>query len=403
MKFSDLNIQTYRSAPADLRSKGAELLFRAGYIDRDFNLTEFGKLSTRHLVEKYQENLKPGIYSEFGGLVIVRNFNNESYYLSENGKVDLLYCPSCFFGDTPTDIPVTLQPSVQEIPGKLEKVLTPNCNTIKSLAEFLNISEKKTAKALLYTRESDGKVVFVVIRGDQQLSLSKFESRIGKVRLASAEEILGIGAIPGFASPIGLSKALIVVDQQIEKSPNLVAGANEVGFHLLNTNYGRDYSADILMDLRAASAGNQCPRCGGSLVASDAYSGSDNGYLNLLIGIAEKLRDDRGLTFNTSCAPADIYLMNIPGKELDTLAPLEEIEQALSQAGLRILVDDRNERAGVKFNDADLIGCPIRIVVGERALREGAVELKLRTATDNTLIKIAELVESVQSIAAGGI
>jgi len=401
MNFSDLNIQTYRSAPADFRSKGAELLFRAGYIDREFNLTEFGKLLASQINQKYQGGLTPGIYSEFGSLVIVQNLKNDSYYLSENGKVELLYCPSCFYGDSPTEIPVTPQPFDQGIPGNLEKVLTPNCNTIKSLAEFLNISEKKTAKALLYTRESDGKVVFVVIRGDQQLSLTKLENRLGKVRLASAEEIRDIGAIPGFASPIGLSKALIVVDQQIEKSSNLVAGANEIGFHLLNTNYGRDYSADILMDLTMATPEDQCPKCGGSLAASRAYSDSD-GTTNLLIGIAENLHDERGLTFISSCGPADIYLMNIPGKELDTVPPLAEIERALSQTGLRVLVDDRNERAGVKFNDADLIGCPIRIAVGERSLRERSVELKRRTAAEYSMVKIDDLADFVQSIAAEG-
>lgn len=402
MNFSDLNIQTYRSAPADFRSKGAELLFRAGYIDREFNLTEFGKFLASQINHKYQAGLIPGIYSEFGGLVIAQNLKNNSYYLSKNGKVELLYCPSCFYGDSPTEIPVNPHPSDQEIPANLEKVLTPHCNTIKSLAEFLNISEKKTAKALLYTRESDGKVVFVVIRGNQQLSLTKLENRLGKVRLASEEEIRDIGAIPGFASPIGLTKALIVVDQQIENSSNLVAGANEVGFHLLNTNYGRDYTADILMDLTVATTEDQCPKCGCSLAAARAYSHAD-GITNLLIGIAENLHDDRGLTFNSSCGPADISLMNIPGKELDTVQPLADIERALNMAGFRVLVDDRNERAGVKFNDADLIGCPIRIAVGERAQKERSVELKRRTAAEFTMVKIDDLADFVQSIAAEGI
>jgi prolyl-tRNA synthetase len=283
----------------------------------------------------------------------------------------------------------------------MEKVSTPECHTIEALANFLDIPKEKTAKALMYTRASDGKFVFVAVRGDMQLSETKLKKLVGEVRLATAEEITKSGAAAGYASPIGLKNTLIIVDDLITQSVNLVAGANEAGYHLKNTNYGRDYKAKIAADVVMANAGNACTNCGAELVANQAEILKDESgfwFEDILDAMAEIHHDDKGLTLPVSGAPFDVYLMQLPGKEIDTQAKAEEIYTSLQGAGMRVLIDDRAERAGVKFNDADLIGFPIRITVGEKNLKEGMVELKSRKSTENKLVQPADLAQTIQSL-----
>jgi len=251
----------------------------------------------------------------------------------------------------------------------------------------------------MFTRNSDGKFIFVVVRGDMQLSEAKLKKLIGDIRLATSEEISKADAAAGYASPIGLKDALIAVDNLIPESPNLVAGANESGYHLKNTNYGRDYTAEIVADVVMANAGDPCPNCGSKLDLSNAELLADESgchFQNILSALAETHHDEKGLTFPKSVAPFDIYLMQVPGKEMDTRSKAEEIYKALQTASISVLFDDRDERAGVKFNDADLIGCPIRITVGEKNLKEGMVELKPRKEKVNTLVRIENLVEEIK-------
>jgi prolyl-tRNA synthetase len=228
-----------------------------------------------------------------------------------------------------------------------------------------------------------------------QLSDAKLKQSVGDVHPASVEEIANSGAAAGYASPIGLKDALIVVDDLIPQSPNLVAGANETGYHLRNTNYGRDYSAEIVADLVQAKVGDACFNCGNpiSVLAVISLSTRNEYYFeNILLALAETYHDDKGLTFPHPAAPLDVYLMHLPDKEMDTRAKAEEVYNSLQSAGISVLFDDRDERAGVKFNDADLIGCPIRVTIGEKGLREEKVEIKNRTAHENQLIPIEEII-----------
>jgi prolyl-tRNA synthetase len=273
-------------------------------------------------------------------------------------------------------------------------VLTPNCHTIEALAIFLNIPKEKTAKALMYTRVSDNKFVFVVVRGDVTLSEAKLRNAVGEIQLADVESIQRSGAEPGFASPIGLKDALIVVDDLIPQSQNLVAGANEAEHHLKNTNYGRDYTAEIVADLTLAQAGDACANCGNPLsvqVSINLTTRNDFNFKNILLALAETHRDDKGLTLPMSAAPFDVYLMHVPGKTMDTAAKADEIYSALQNAGVSVLFDNRDERAGVKFNDADLVGCPVRITVGEKGLKDGMIELKLRSVASGTTIPLEKI------------
>jgi prolyl-tRNA synthetase len=226
------------------------------------------------------------------------------------------------------------------------------------------------------------------------LSEAKLRNIVGEIKLADAESVRRAGAEAGFASPIGLTNALIVVDELIPRSHNLVAGANEAGYHLKNTNYPRDYSAEIVADVTQAKAGDLCVNCGNPLSTLTAISlASDSGFQfeNILLALAETFHDEKGLALPKSAAPFDVYLMHVPGKTINTLERAEEIYNALQSAGISVLFDNRDERAGVKFNDADLIGCPVRITAGEKALKDEMVELKLRTAAGGNIVSLEKI------------
>ncbi|MFO3796872.1 MAG: His/Gly/Thr/Pro-type tRNA ligase C-terminal domain-containing protein, partial [Anaerolineales bacterium] len=204
---------------------------------------------------------------------------------------------------------------------------------------------------------------------------------VGEVRPATEEEIRAAGAVPGYASPIGLRQGRVLVDAWIPLSPNLVAGANEEDYHLKNVNYGRDYVAHQVAELIWAEAGALCPKQDDKLEALTVLPLQVDGNLleeNLLRALAETHHDAAGLRWSPLIAPFDIYLLDVPGKEMDTRAVAAELYEQFTSAGLEVLFDDRDERAGLKFTDADLLGIPWRITVGERALKEGHLEVKDR-------------------------
>ena len=367
---------------------------RGGYITRENEILSLGKQAIEHLKSLANQ---PNFISLLS-LPVIAN-QQETFLPIETGSMEVIHCPSCGYTSRREIAQFKKIPFSKEEQLPVEKVLTPDCHTIESLAKFLNVPEQKTAKALMFTRNSDGKFIFVVVRGDMQLSEAKLKKLSGDFRLASAEEIAKAGAAAGYASPIGLKDALIVVDDLIPQSTNLVAGANEAGYHLKNTNYGRDYTAEIVADVVIANAGDPCPNCGSKLDLSNAEllaEGNDYRLDNILFALSEVHHDDKGLTFPKSVAPFDVYLMNVPGREIDTRSKAEEIYNMLQNAGVPVLFDDRDERAGVKFNDADLIGCPTRVTVGEKNLKEGMVELKPRKEKANTLVRIENLVQEIK-------
>ena len=406
MKYHDLQIQTQREAPNNARTEGFAFLVRAGYLTRESVPTQLGEYALRQLLEL---SSNPSFLSQLS-LETVGN-DSETFFPITSGDLEVAHCPSCKYTE-----PLELAQSAKTVWAddhphlSMEKVLTPGCNTIESLANFLNIPKEQTAKALMYTRLSDGKFVFVVVRGDMQASEAKLTAQVGNVRTATVEEIIHGGAIPGYASAIGLAlsrveglkEALIVVDDLIPQSVNLVAGANEAGYHLKNTNSGRDYFAEIVADLIQAKEGDACVQCGNPLSVLSAIVLDDRNPLkgtgghphveNILLALAESYHDAKGLTLPHPAAAFDVYLMHVPGRELDTRAKAEELYNTLQSAGISVLFDDRDERAGVKFNDADLIGCPIRVTVGEKGLKEGKVEVKRRSIPENQFVSIEQLI-----------
>ena len=394
MRYRDLPIQTQREFPNNARTQGFGWLVRAGYLTRENDLLPLGEQTIARL-RSISTNLS---FFSLLSLPIIAN-DEETYFPHSTGSIEIVQCTTCGYVARRELAGFKKAPFSQEAPLPLEKVLTPDCPTIEALANFLNIPKQKTAKALMFTRLSDGKFVFVVVRGDMTLSEAKLTRAVGEVHLATPEEIAKAGAAAGYASPIGLKDALIVVDDLIPQSPNLVAGANETGYHLLHTNCGRDYQPDLVADLVLADAGDACPKCGSELTVQRAEvlaTRSEFYFDQILLALAETHHDDKGLTLPASAAPFQFYLMHVPGKELDTRAKAEEIYANLQAAGISVIFDDRDERAGVKFNDADLIGCPVRVTMGEKNLKEGMVELKKRTEKENKLIPISNAISVLQ-------
>src|ERR671921_663896 len=317
----------------------------------------------------------------------------------------------------------------------MEEVETPSTTTIQALADFLNVPLAKTAKAVFYTGDS-GRFVYAVIRGDLDVNETKLRKASGEAGLtpATPEEIRAIGAEPGYGSPVGVRDALIIIDESVRDTPNLVAGANRVGWHLLNTNPGRDYTPDIVADIASAEAGFPCPTCGAPLTAERAievgnifklgtrYSkalGAE--YLDaegishpIVMGsygigsgrvsatVVEQHHDERGIVWPATVAPYEVSLLWIGGAD-DTKPQdaADRLYDVLTKSGIEVLYDDRAERAGVKFNDADLIGNPVRVSVSTRTLGKGEAEIKLRSADEAVFVPLAEVVPTVRGMLDG--
>ena len=356
---------------------------------------------------------------------------HEYMYLTPAGEDTLLICDQCNYRANRQIARFKKPAPKEEKAGEMEKVSTPDIPTIEALANFLKIPKAKTAKAFFVIGKfSEGvketeRLVFAIIRGDMEVNETKLANAVQakEIRPAHEEEIAAIGAVPGYASPIGIKGAWVVVDDLIPVSPNLAAGANETGYHYVNVNYGRDYQADIVADIALAEEGFECPNCSAPLRASRGvevgnifklgtrYSASlganyldENGKEHpivmgsygigsgrLLACVAEEHHDDKGLTWPMSVAPFDVHLVALRGGEQEA----EKLYANLRAAGLEVLFDDREETPGVKFNDADLIGLPIRITVSQRSLKEGGVELKLRRETEKRTVRIDKVVEEI--------
>lgn len=368
---------------------------------------------------------------------------HEYMYLTPVGEDTLLFCTTCDYAANRQVAAIRKPDPLKEERQPLEKVATPGTSTIADLSAFLDIPPARTAKAVFFTAEttcdSAPKLVFAVLRGDMALNETKLANALaaaGKgmvknLRPALDAEIEAIGASPGYASPIGIDreKIWVVVDDLVPRSPNLVAGANEAGFHLRNTNLGRDYSADIVADIVMAEDGAPCPHCAGSL---EAFRGVEVGNIfklgsrytdalgatfldeegqpqsiimgsygigvgRLMACIAEEHHDGQGLVWPASVAPYPVHLVVLNSKDGTAEAAADALYQDLVDAGLEPLYDDRDERAGVKFNDADLIGIPLRVTVSARSLDSGGVEFKRRAQDDRWIVTTDKILSVIKN------
>lgn len=336
-----------------------------------------------------------------------------------------LVCPACGAAADEDAARFQRSPVQTEAPLELVKTATPHCPTIEALATFLKIPASRTAKAVFMTADAGTRrerLIFAVVRGDREVSLTRLMQAAGAASLRPSEdsEIEAVGAVPGYASPVGLKNVEVIADVEIPTCVNLVSGANEIGYHLLNVNYGRDFTAQTIAEIAAARPGDACAQCGAplesvagvwiasahridpeTLLAQNCTYMQQNGKpaavqaavfsLNLsriLACLAEIHHDTYGLCWPAAAAPHPIHMILIEDKGGVVKSTAEKLAEELEAAGLKVLLDDRSERAGVKFNDADLIGLPVRITVSERALEQGGVEFKLRSAPEKKIVAL---------------
>jgi prolyl-tRNA synthetase len=351
---------------------------------------------------------------------------HEFMYLTPIGEDTILICDNCAY--TANRQVARFRKPIPEAEERrpVEKVATPGASTIETLAHSLEIPKSRTAKAifLIATVEDSERFVFAVVRGDMELNETKLANAVGAsgLRPALPEEVRAVGAEPGYGSLLGVEGAIVVVDDTIPASPNLVAGANEEGFHFLNVNYGRDFEADTVADIASAGDGSLCPECGDAMRAvrgvevgnifklgtrySEEFGASfldrdgrrkpvvmgsyGIGLGRLLACIAEEHHDENGFIWPVSVAPYHVHFVAAEAGEV-----ADGLYERLVSAGVEVLYDDRGESLGAKFKDADLIGAPIRLTLTPRSLQRGGVEIKARSDSAGYVVPIEGVVAAV--------
>ena len=360
---------------------------------------------------------------------------HEFMYLTPIGEDTLIICDNCGYAANRQIARVAKVQVPPEEPKPIKKIETPHVATIEDLANYLGIPKTRTAKAVFMVgtfpnEKPENKLVMAVIRGDMDVNETKLANAIkaAELRPARDEEIRASGAVPGYASPIGLHDVVVAVDDSIASSPNLVAGANEEGYHLENVNYDRDYKAMVVADLALAREGDTCLKCGGTVRASRGvelgnifklgtrYSDAMGctfldrdgkskpvimgsygiGVGRLLACVAEEHHDDRGLRWPITVAPYQVHLVGLISGDEEVGREASRLYEELQKQGIEVLFDDREESPGVKFADADLIGIPLRLTLSRRSLGKGGVELKRRDRKEFSIVPLPDIVQALR-------
>ena len=359
--------------------------------------------------------------------------SQEFILVADGGEDTIIVCSSCDYSANAEKAEFHKAPLPDEDPRMVEEVHTPGIRTIDELVNFLGIEAARTLKAVFYVANRE--LVFVVIRGDLEVNEIKLGNVLGKppdLHIATPAEVAEAGIVAGSASPVGLSIRTIA-DDSINTGSNFAAGANRDDYHLQNVNYPRDFQAETVADIANAQAGLACKLCGGALTevrgievghvfklgthfteAFEAYYPDQDGVRHpiimgcygigverLLAAAIEQNHDDNGIVFPTPIAPYDMQLVGLNTDVPDVVSAADDLYGDLESAGLSVLYDDRAESPGVKFNDADLIGLPVRVVVSRRNLNQGVVEVKRRDSSDAITVPMGDAVETVKSLLDG--
>ncbi len=368
--------------------------------------------------------------------------SHEFCALSEVGESEIVYCESCDMAATSERAAFRDAPMPKEEAQPLMEVETPGTKTIDAVAEYLGLPKDRTIKALLFSvyrgEDAPADYAAVFIRGDRQLNKTKLVNalNIPEFALEFADEAAmqeSTGCVGGFTGPTGLHDCTIVVDSELIEARNMCAGACKENYHLINVNYGRDYQADLIVDLKLLQEGDPCPVCGMPVKVArgievgqvfklgtkysesmHAYYKDENmqehpivmgcygiGVTRTLAAVVEQHHDEDGILWPMALAPYHVMLVQVNMKDEAQTALAGSLYEALTRAGVEVCLDDREERPGVKFKDADLLGFPIRITVGKKAGEE-LVEFKLRSEKEHTELRAQEAVDrAVQLVRAG--
>ena len=360
---------------------------------------------------------------------------HEFIYLTEHGEDTCLLCPKCGYAANAEVAAFVKEPAhppkAGAEPQPIQEIPTPGLYTIQALADHLGIPTSKTCKAVFYsaTYSDREEAVFVAIRGDMDVNEPKLRRALGAVDIhyMSEAEVAAAGFVPGSAGAVGLKGARIVADDLLPREANLVAGANKPDTHLLNVSYGRDWQADTVADIALAGEGSLCaaPTGGEALcrTAMDTRRGIEMGQVfklgtfyaeklgatfldaqgkqrpavmgsygigteRLLAAVIEANHDERGIIWPLEIAPFQVHIVALQPNLDNVRTTADDVYSRLQSDGVAVLYDDRDETPGVKFNDADLMGMPVRVTVSPRTLEKGSLEVKRRTEKDSDLVPL---------------
>jgi prolyl-tRNA synthetase len=442
------NVQSYRDLPVilyQIQTKFRdEARPRAGLIRvREFAMKDAYSFNAddESLEDSYQAMAQayrnifrrcglPVLMAEADSGAIGGKDSHEFLLVTPTGEDTVIHCSSCQYtanAERAESVYPELPPEAEQ---SLEEVATPGIKTIADLAQFLDIPEAKTLKAVFYM--ADGVPVFVTIRGDLEVNEIKLRNALHAIdlRMAGDDEVAGAGLVAGSASAIGLEGITRVGDPSIAKGNNFVVGANKTDTHLQGANYPRDFEVDIFTDIVLAQPGQRCPNCRNPLDAvrgievghifklgtgySESFGASylDNegqqrsiimgcygiGVGRLLAAAIEQNHDDNGIVFPAPIAPYQVHLVGLNLSDESVAKEAESLYELLESQGVEVLFDDRlDQTAGVKLNDADLLGLPIRLIVSPRNLRNGAVEMKVRGQDEADMVAMADIGDRVRS------
>ena len=440
------NVQSYRDLPLLLyqiqtkfrdepRSRGGLLRVRE-FIMKDlysFDVDEAGLDNNYQKIAQAYKNIYarlslPALMVEADSGAIGGKASHEFMVITESGEDEILYCHECGYASNTEKAQSTKSKMPEEVPLPLTEVATPGMKTIEGVAEFLKLSTTQTIKAVFYS--ADGEFIFVVIRGDLEVNETKLRNllKCSELHLATEPEVDSAGIIAGFASPIGIKGVKVVADDSVTSGANYVVGANRPDYHFINANYHRDFEANLIADISLAHDGDSCPNCSGKLSSARGievghifklgtfmseqmgafFLDTDGiskpiimgcygiGLGRLMAAEVEHNHDDKGIIWPLSIAPYQIYLCPLSLDKVDVLSVSEDLYNSLQEKGIEVLYDDRDISAGIKFNDADLLGIPLRLTVSPRTLKNQNIELKWRTDKESRFLSLKDVVNDIK-------
>ena len=356
--------------------------------------------------------------------------SHEFMVVAESGEDVIIHCQQCRYAANMEKAQSAKPDGNHEPLKQKEEIATPGMKSIEEVAGYLGIPKRQTLKAVFYT--ADGSLVFVAIRGDLEVNETKLKNALkcADLQLAGEDRVRQSGLVAGSASPVGLSGIKTVADDSVKMGTNFVAGANRPDYHLKNVNYPGDFHIDMMLDIAVAQPGQGCPKCGAALVST---RGIEAGHIfklgtvfseelganfldqkgemkpiimgcygigvgRLMAAAIEQNHDDKGIVWPVPLAPYGIYFCLLGADNAEVAATAEKLYSDLEARGLGVLLDDRQESPGVKFNDADLIGIPLRLVVSPRTLKSKSAELKWRDKEQSELVPLESIAQRIEQL-----
>lgn len=361
--------------------------------------------------------------------------SHEFMVIADSGEAEIVFCTSCDYAANVEKAELFPLEAAEEAMLTKEEVVTPDCKTIADVCAYLKLPVDHSVKAVAYNSEKG--LILCFVRGDHEVNEIKVINTCGVIDLemATEEQLAAAGTVGGYMGPVGIDnkKVIVVVDATVMKMHNVCCGANKEGYHFINVNPGRDFTPTYVADIRLIQEGDPCPHCGGEVSKARGievgqvfklftkYSSAlkatyldENGKEQPMVmgcygvGVSrtmaaaiEQNYDDNGIIWPIEIAPYHVLVVPVNTKDEASAAKAEEIYMQLKKAGLETVIDDRNERPGVKFKDADLIGYPLRVVVGPKTLNEGKLEVKIRKTGEIRYLPLdGDYVQDIKNIIA---